>query len=280
LRREAAIDSASDVSLVLIEPATGKPEAALPLRVSGRATFSRYSVTPARGLHYGPVTYGTVSPPRTFEITNLGEFPFTAKLFALGEPTKPPPPLPESAAGGKGGKGKAGAGASGAQQKKAAVGKGAADAAVAAAPGANALVLGQFVFEPAEAVLQPGARQEVAVTFRAEGAGVYSAVAGIAVSERDFGDHPEGLPYTVGGESCIPGGRANRPHGRASPADTRCPYSTSSPAAAASVDCAGDDLCLYVCMERTLCRWASELKPLRGTRLQRPLPPNPANSSP
>lgn len=45
--------------------------------------LDRYGVTPARGLHFGPLTYNTTSRPRSFEIQNLGEFPFSFRLFAM-----------------------------------------------------------------------------------------------------------------------------------------------------------------------------------------------------
>lgn len=72
-------------------------------------------------------------------------------------------------------------------------------------PPPGALQLGQFTVDPAEVVVPPGARQEVSVVFRAEGNQSWSAVAGLDISERDFVDRPEGIPYELGGESCIPG---------------------------------------------------------------------------
>lgn len=44
----------------------------MPIRVSVRAVFSKYALTPARGINFGPLTYNTTSKPRSFEITNLG----------------------------------------------------------------------------------------------------------------------------------------------------------------------------------------------------------------
>lgn len=69
----------------------------------------------------------------------------------------------------------------------------------------GALQLGQFTVDPAEATVQPGCRQEVSVVFRAIGNTSWSAVAGLDISDRDFLDQPEGIPYEFGGESCIPG---------------------------------------------------------------------------
>ena len=44
----------------------------MPIRVSIRAVFSKYAITPARGINFGPHTYGTTSKPRVFEIFNMG----------------------------------------------------------------------------------------------------------------------------------------------------------------------------------------------------------------
>jgi hypothetical protein len=61
------------------------------------------------------------------------------------------------------------------------------------------------VLEPACAVIPPGGRQTVSVVFHPEGSAAWSAVAGLDVSERDVIDSPGGIPYELGGESCIPG---------------------------------------------------------------------------
>lgn len=84
-------------------------------------------------------------------------------------------------------------------------------ASVTAAPPApaapeGALQLGQFTMDPAEAVIKPGCKQQVSVVFRAEGNCNWASVAALDISERDPTDHPSGIPYELGGESCIPGG--------------------------------------------------------------------------
>ncbi len=45
-----------------------------PIRVSVHAVYSKYTITPARGINFGPLTYSSVSKPRTFEIANTGAF--------------------------------------------------------------------------------------------------------------------------------------------------------------------------------------------------------------
>ena len=51
------------------------------MQLSARAVFSKYSVTPARALNFGPITYNTNAAPRTVEVTNVGEVPFSLRLF-------------------------------------------------------------------------------------------------------------------------------------------------------------------------------------------------------
>lgn len=83
LKREVSFAGNTDILLSLIEPATDRPEQVVPIKLSGHAVFSHYAVTPARGLHFGPVTYNTLSKPRFFEVANTGEFPFTLKVFSM-----------------------------------------------------------------------------------------------------------------------------------------------------------------------------------------------------
>ncbi|KAJ9512718.1 hypothetical protein QJQ45_019009 [Haematococcus lacustris] len=187
LQRELSISSAPDITLAIIEPLTSNKEDIVPIRVSVRAVFSKYAITPARGVNFGPQAYNTTSKPRTFELVNTGqhlvgcagEFPFNFRLFNFATPTTP---------------------VSGADKK---AGK-AATPPKKAAPQSQ-LVFGQFVAEPCEGVVAPGAKAEVSLVFKAEGARTYSEVLGIDVSERDVADSPGGISYEVGGESCIPG---------------------------------------------------------------------------
>ena len=46
-----------------------------------RAVFSKYSITPARAINFGPVIYNTTAGPRTLEVTNVGEVPVNLRLF-------------------------------------------------------------------------------------------------------------------------------------------------------------------------------------------------------
>eukprot|EP00879_Flechtneria_rotunda_P031644 GHRR01034590.1.p1 GENE.GHRR01034590.1~~GHRR01034590.1.p1 ORF type:complete len:525 (+),score=187.16 GHRR01034590.1:182-1576(+) len=186
LRQEVILVNNTDIVMTLIEPSTDNKEQQVPIKLSAHAQFSHYAITPARGLHFGPVTYNTVSKPRTFEVVNLGNFPFTLRITAMGAEK------PTEEVVGKAGKGSKTAGKRGSATPE---------------PPAGSLQLGQFTLEPAEAVIKPGARQEVSVVFKAEGNICWSAVAALGITERDFRDQPEGIRYELAGESCIPGGQ-------------------------------------------------------------------------
>lgn len=158
------------LSLHIIEPLNDNTETTIPVPVSLRAVFSKYTITPARGLNFGPNVYSTDSAPRTINIRNNGDFPFTLALLKAGAA---PPEKP-------------------------------ADAAKAPPPPPN-LTVGQFVFEPAQAVVQPGQTQAIKVVFKADGRRQFAEQIAVHISERDPADHPKGIPYEVSGESCIPG---------------------------------------------------------------------------
>jgi len=51
------------------------------IQISARAVFSKYSITPARALNFGPAMYNTSAGPRTLEVTNVGEVPVNLRLF-------------------------------------------------------------------------------------------------------------------------------------------------------------------------------------------------------
>lgn len=201
LRKEINLAGANDVTMSVIEVMTDATEEVVPVKISLRALFNKYSVTPARGIHFGPHVYNTTSNPRTFTLTNLGEFDFDFKLFKYADGLDAPPE--EAGKGGKDAKGgKKGAPAG----KDAKGGKGGAPAAGAGAVVASGeLEIGNFKFTPALGTVPPGQAVEIGVEFRAEGSATFVETVGLDVSDRDFGDQPKGIPYEVAGESCIPG---------------------------------------------------------------------------
>ena len=110
LKKEITLNGANDITMSIIEVATDLTEETVPMKTSVRAVFNKYSITPARGIVFGPHTYNTLSNPRTFTITNHGEFDFDFKLFKFSDGLVKKESSTGSAAaapakGGKGGKG-------------------------------------------------------------------------------------------------------------------------------------------------------------------------------
>ena len=195
LKKEITLNGANDITMSIIEVATDLTEETVPMKTSVRAVFNKYSITPARGIVFGPHTYNTLSNPRTFTITNHGEFDFDFKLFkysdglvkkesSTGNAAAPPPP--------KGGK--AAKGGAPAAKKPTGVGTPSGD-----------IELGNFKFEPAIGTVPVGTSCEVNVVFKAEGAANFLETLGIDITDRDYNDQPDGIPYEVTAESCIPG---------------------------------------------------------------------------
>eukprot|EP00854_Cymbomonas_tetramitiformis_P000766 gene766-1240_t len=187
LKREVNLKGNTDISLSIIETLTGNKEDSATIKVDLRAVFTKYTISPVRGINFGPLVYNTTSNPRTFEICNTGEFPFDFSIGPLhGDDNEvkeaaPPPVAPPPAKGGKGG------------------------AAAGAPAPAGTVKLGNFNITPSAGTVEVGAMQQVTVTFNAQAQRTYVEPVGIEITDRDMADCPGGIPYEIAGESCIPG---------------------------------------------------------------------------
>jgi len=65
--------------------------------------------------------------------------------------------------------------------------------------------MGVFTVCPCSGYLQPGAQQVVTVDCAAEQLGAWSESLAIDVSDRDPSDHPDGFPYRLAANVCVPG---------------------------------------------------------------------------
>lgn len=199
LKREVNVRSSKDIELAIIEPLTGKQQQLIPVRVNVRAVYSKYSVVPGHGLNFGPTVYNTVAKPRTFDISNDGEFPFSFKLTPFA--TRGGTPAARTEAG-------AGTAPEPVQPSAVPSKKGASKPPPVAAPVApGSLEVGCFSLSPATASVAPGTSQTVTVVFRAgQVAGTFRETVSIDVTDRDVADFPAGgMPYELAGEACVPG---------------------------------------------------------------------------
>lgn len=67
------------------------------------------------------------------------------------------------------------------------------------------LALGPFTILPSTGTIEAGAVATLSATFSAAGSQVFAEMLGIDVQNRSYTDCPEGIPFELIGESCIPG---------------------------------------------------------------------------
>ena len=177
IKREVHLVNNGDLHLSVVD-SSGVRHDKIPVKVSIRTSYSKYALTPSRGVNFGPTMYNTESEPKTFEISNVGDFPFDFNLFDYGS-------------------------------------RGGADAEIEKDEDGNPvpppkteggeLALGAFVLKPPTGTVEPGEKAVVEVVFKAEDDRVFSELCGLDVSGRNPTDKPLGIVYPVAGESVIPG---------------------------------------------------------------------------
>lgn len=84
LGREITLSWEPDVVLGVLEPLTGNREDEIPIKLNLKAVFSKYSITPIRGINFGALQCDVCSDPKVFELSNLGEFPFDFQVIQGG----------------------------------------------------------------------------------------------------------------------------------------------------------------------------------------------------
>eukprot|EP01028_Stygiella_incarcerata_P012050 TRINITY_DN7246_c0_g1_i2.p1 TRINITY_DN7246_c0_g1~~TRINITY_DN7246_c0_g1_i2.p1 ORF type:complete len:3099 (+),score=817.41 TRINITY_DN7246_c0_g1_i2:4292-13588(+) len=180
---EVSFTGCKDIICEYTDPGSGDVLGSWNLDFSVSAVFSKYSIMPLYGLNFGPLVSGS-EKTRRFELRNEGEFPFEFRLAAPPDATRPVSTTPDSGAP---------------KGKPAAKGKPAKGPSAA-----GGLQVGRFSVHPPSGTVQPGKTQDVNVVFQADGAAVSSESVVVDISERDPHDHPDGIPYPLEGESCIP----------------------------------------------------------------------------
>jgi hypothetical protein len=177
---------------IVFETSTGEVTASIPVKISVRAVFSKFSVLPVRDLNFGALVHGT-RPSKQFVIENSGEFDFKYSIFKLiarvndqknVKPTSKmsskvralsPPPTSKI------------------MNKKDALKQG------------DVVSFGSFSVFPTNGIIQTGSKQIITVDFHADVAGIHEEIIGIDITDRAPGEHNDVLEYQLIGESCIPG---------------------------------------------------------------------------
>ena len=154
------------------------------IHTSVHASFAKYSITPRRGVEFGPQLNGADPEndvgKRYFDVTNDGVFPFTVYLFDYGGRDESEgtvnedgtPKLPPQTEG-------------------------------------ESLTVGAFTVSPTSAEVEPGSKITFQTTFTPTDDRNFSELLGVHVFDRDPRDQPLGIPYKLSGESCVPGIASN-----------------------------------------------------------------------
>ncbi|TRY66381.1 hypothetical protein DNTS_003349 [Danionella cerebrum] len=182
----------------VIEPSLdgGETITSIPIKVTIHAVFSKYSISPTTDINFGPLTFGS-RKRQTLTVENKGNFEmrFTIRLCKN---------LP------------------GAAQKKGLVNKKASKDSYTTKPSSASevrhnvqadtgmspqtfLTCGVFSLSPCIGVLLPGAHHVVNVDCKADNVGNYEEYLTIDISDRDPSDNPDGVPYKLLADVCLPG---------------------------------------------------------------------------
>ncbi|XP_054029320.1 hydrocephalus-inducing protein homolog [Dryobates pubescens] len=197
-QREISIEDEAILLCQVLEPslsAGGEPIATIPVRLSGRAVFSQYSISPAALLDCGAMASGT-RRACSFLLQNRGLLPFEFLICRAdqdaAEPTKKRMFSESHKQGSFNGRSAAG------KQNKPLLPEGTKP------PMKARFTLGMFTVSPAFGSILAGEQQLVTVDCAAGLPGPCQEHLVIDISNRDPRDNPLGIPYTLLAESCLP----------------------------------------------------------------------------
>ncbi|NXX95861.1 HYDIN protein, partial [Centropus bengalensis] len=191
-KKEIDIENKPILHCLVIEPSIcegGETIAIIPVRVSAKAVFSKYSIYPASFISFGAMLHGT-RKTCTFSLENKGVLDFKFLIYRA---------LPRASA----------------HQVKSAHSQESEDLSKmtqsksSLQQDANPLMqarltLGMFTVYPGFGIILPGAQQTITVDCCAEPLGTCKEHLSIDISHRDPKDNPLGIPYSLYAESCFP----------------------------------------------------------------------------
>ncbi|OXB57221.1 hypothetical protein ASZ78_016396 [Callipepla squamata] len=185
----------------VIEPSLcegGEAIAIIPVRVSAKAVFSKYSISPASLIDFGTVVNGT-KKTCSFILENRGSLDFKFLIYKAEQDASGP--RRKSFSYGKSSHSHENENIdrvpnSGKQNKQ---------SLQDVSPFMQAhLTLGMFTVYPSFGSIHPGGQQIITVDCQAEPVGTCEEHLSIDISDRDPKDNPLGIPYTLLAESCLP----------------------------------------------------------------------------
>ncbi|KAJ3287536.1 hypothetical protein HK104_008544 [Borealophlyctis nickersoniae] len=177
------------------EPTTGEVTATIPVKLSARAVFSKFSILPVRDLNFGALVHGTKAT-RQFVVDNLGEFDFRYSIYKMlpgTQDNKLGNKLRTASRASKTGGRSTSPPSTRILDRKAMVKQ------------ADALNFGAFTVFPTSGIVPAGTKQQITVEFHSDTPGSFEETAAIDVTDRSPIDYADVLEYRLIGESCIPG---------------------------------------------------------------------------
>ncbi|XP_073706753.1 hydrocephalus-inducing protein homolog [Garra rufa] len=196
--KEMSIRDSPILCCQVIEPNLegGETINTIPIKVSVQALFTKYSISPSNDINFGPMVYGS-RKKQTFTLENRGSFEIR---FAIRMCKNIPVPAQRKGLGSK---------------------KPSKDNYTAKPSSASELrqtmqneigistqthlTCGVFTLSPCLGVLAPGAHQVVTVDCKAEHVGCWEECLAIDITDRDPSENPDGIPYKLIAEVCMPG---------------------------------------------------------------------------
>ncbi|XP_040433967.1 hydrocephalus-inducing protein homolog [Falco naumanni] len=177
----------------------GETVAVIPVRVSAKAVFSKYSIHPASLINFGAMVKGS-RKTCTFMLENKGSLDFKFLIYRADQDASR---LQEksgcqmkSAHSGK---------SENLHQRTSSAKKSKRSLQKVASPSMQARVtLGMFTVYPGFGSIPPGGQQMITVDCSAGSLGTCEEHLRIDISDRDPQDNPLGIPYTLLAESCLP----------------------------------------------------------------------------
>ncbi|KAH9493176.1 hypothetical protein Btru_021958, partial [Bulinus truncatus] len=199
--REIHVKDMPILKCQVIEPTLGDQGeviASIPVKISVKAVFSKFQITPVQDINFGPLLLNS-RKTRTFVIENKGEFDFK---YTVSKKEKEPnaqnkntnrPPVK----GDKSNKIRDDSSTPSVKQKKM--------DSLRMDPGQSKLTLGMFTIFPAFGIILPNGNQVINVECIGETPGKEVQEICLEISDRDPNMYKGGIPYKLVAETCIPG---------------------------------------------------------------------------
>ncbi|NXA41620.1 HYDIN protein, partial [Eudromia elegans] len=201
-KREIRVEDKPILKCQLIEPSLNEGEtiAMIPVRVSANAVFSKYNISPASFINFGPMMSGT-KKSCTFVLENVGIIDFK---FLISKRIRDAPVLPR--------KGMSAVKHSRSHESESFLknlsgrqSKQIDSLQKDLNPVTQARIAsGMFSVYPGFGSIAPGGHQAITVDCCTDSLGVCEEYLSIDISDRDPKDNPLGIPYTLIAESCFP----------------------------------------------------------------------------